>query len=101
MFVATGEFDLMLGAISSLKDKRAIVRPLVSELRRRFTVAAAEVGDADLHRRAIIGVAVVSNEAGQAAAVIRSCEDWLAAQPATELLSARVRVMNPSEDFPA
>lgn len=99
MFVATGEFDLLLGDISSLKAKRAIVRPLVAELRRRFAVAAAEVGDADLHRRAVLGVCTVSNEAGQAAAVVRSCEDWLAAQPATELLSARVRVVNPSEDF--
>ena len=52
--------DLLLGDVHSLKGKRAVVRPIVAELRRRFAVAAAEVGDQDLHRRAQVGVATVA-----------------------------------------
>ena len=46
MFTGTLTADLLLGDVHSLKGKRAVVRPIVAELRRRFAVAAAEVGDA-------------------------------------------------------
>ena len=55
MFTGTLTADLLLGDVHSLKGKRAVVRPIVAELRRRFAVAAAEVGDHDLHRRAQVG----------------------------------------------
>ena len=45
MFTGTLIADLLLGDVHSLKGKRAVVRPIVAELRRRFAVAAAEVGD--------------------------------------------------------
>jgi uncharacterized protein YlxP (DUF503 family) len=63
MFVGTLGLDLLLGDVHSLKDKRAVVRPIVAELRRRFEVAAAEAGHLDLHRRALVGVAVVAPDA--------------------------------------
>lgn len=99
MYVATGEFDLLFGEVRSLKAKRALLRPLVAELRRRFDVACGEVGDADLLRRAVVGVAAVSNDAGAARAVVEQCESLVAARPECELLSARIRVFVPAEDF--
>ncbi len=57
MYVGTLSFDLLLGDVHSLKEKRSVVRPIVAELQRKFSVSAAEVGDQDLHRRARIGVA--------------------------------------------
>src|SRR5262249_1452340 len=57
--------DVLLGDVRSLKAKRAVVRPLIAELRRRFPgVAVGETGHLDLHRRAEIGVAGVSPTAG-------------------------------------
>jgi uncharacterized protein YlxP (DUF503 family) len=55
--VGTLVVDLRLGDVRSLKEKRSVVRPIVADLRRRFSVAAAETGYADLHRRSEIGVA--------------------------------------------
>lgn len=101
MFVATGEFDLLLGDVHSLKAKRAVVRPIVAELRRRFDVAVAETGDADLHRRAVLGVAAVGNDAAHVRAVVGACETFLAARPEVDLLSARLRLFDPGEDFGA
>ncbi len=46
--VGTLVADLLLGDVHSLKEKRAVVRPIVAELRRRFDVSAAETGDHDL-----------------------------------------------------
>jgi uncharacterized protein YlxP (DUF503 family) len=46
----------------SLKDKRAVVRRFRDRVRARFDVSIAEVGDQDLHQRAVFGVAVVSSD---------------------------------------
>src|SRR3954454_18077492 len=85
--VGTLTADLLLGDVHSLKEKRALVRPIVAELRRRFTVAAAEVGDSDLHRRGQVGVATVAGQAAQVTDVLDACERLLAERPEVTLLS--------------
>ena len=91
------EFDLLLGDVHSLKEKRSIVRPIVAELRRRFDVAAAEAGQVELHRRALIGVAVVAADGAHCRDVLDECERFVAGRPETELLSARRRLFGPED----
>lgn len=57
MFTGTLELDVLLGAVGSLKHKRAVIRPVLARLR-RLDVAVCEAGDQQLHRRALIGIAV-------------------------------------------
>jgi len=92
MYVGALELDLLLGDVHSLKEKRAVVRPIIAELRRRYDVAAAEAGHVELHRRSLVGVAVVSADAGHCREVLDACERLVAARPEVELLSARVRM---------
>lgn len=93
MFTGTLICDLLLGDVHSLKEKRAVVRPLLAELRRRFAVSAAEVGFADLHRRAQVAVACVSGQAGHVTEVLDGCERLVAQRPEFELLSTRRSIM--------
>ncbi|HEY7262442.1 MAG TPA: DUF503 domain-containing protein [Trebonia sp.] len=98
MYVAALTMDVLLGDVRSLKQKRAVVRPLVAELRRRYPgVAVAETGHLDLHRRAEIGVAVVSATASNATQVLADCERLVAGRPEIELLSARQRLFTEEE----
>ncbi|MFF1342504.1 DUF503 domain-containing protein [Streptomyces sp. NPDC058290] len=92
MYVGTLSFDLLLGDVHSLKEKRSVVRPIVAELQRKFAVSAAEVGDQDLHRRARIGVALVSGDVRFLSDVLDRCERLVAARPEVELLSVRRRL---------
>ncbi|MEU1630880.1 DUF503 domain-containing protein [Streptomyces sp. NPDC020096] len=92
MYVGTLSFDLLLGDVRSLKEKRSIVRPIVAELQRRYGVSVAEVGDQDLYRRAEIGIAVVSGDLGHVKDVLDQCERWMAGRPEVDLLSARERI---------
>jgi len=94
MVVGTLVVDVLLGDVHSLKEKRAVVRPLVAELRRRFEVAAAETGDHELYRRAELAVAVVSSDHSHAAQVLQSCERLIAGRPEVELLATRTRVLD-------
>jgi uncharacterized protein YlxP (DUF503 family) len=99
MYVAALTLDVLLGDVHSLKQKRGVVRPLVAELRRRYPgVAVAETGHLDLHRRAQIGVAVVSATAGNATQLLDECERMVASRPEVELLSARQRLYNEEEE---
>ena len=98
MYIGALTLDVLLGDVHSLKGKRAVVRPLVAELRRCFPgVAVAETGHLDLHRRAEIGVAVVSATAANAVSVLTECERLVAGHPEIELLSARQRLFNEEE----
>ena len=97
MYVSSLRADLLLGDVRSLKAKRSVVRPIVAELRRRYAVAAAEVGAQDLYRRAVIGVAVVTDEARHAGEVLDACERLLAERPEVELLSVR-RTLHSDDD---
>ena len=97
MWTGTLEFDLLLGDVHSLKEKRGIVRPIVAELRRRFSVSAAEVDHLDLHRRAVIGMAVVGEGAAHVIEVLDTAERMMGERPEVELLSARRRLLNADE----
>jgi uncharacterized protein YlxP (DUF503 family) len=97
MWIGWLEFDLLLGDVRSLKQKRSAVRPLVSELARRFSVSAAETGTQDLHRRAGVGVGVVAADRAHAVSVLDAAERLVAARPEFELLSVR-RGLRRSDD---
>jgi uncharacterized protein len=97
MYVGSCEFDLLLGDVHSLKEKRSVVRPIVAELRRRYDVAAAEAGHVDLHRRTLVGVSVVAPDAGHCNDVLDACERLVAARPEVDLLSARRRLFGPED----
>ena len=94
MVVGTLTVDLLLGDVASLKQKRAVVRPIVAQLRRRFEVSAAETGTTELHRRTEISVALVSSGHAHITEVLDACERLLAGLPEVELLSARRRVLD-------
>ena len=98
MWIGWLEFDLLLGDVRSLKEKRSVVRPLVAELTRRFTVSAAETGAQDLYRRARVGMAVVSGERAHVVEVLDAAERLVAARPEIELLSVRRGLRRPDDD---
>ena len=72
MWIGWLEFDVLLGDVHSLKQKRSVVRPIVAEL-----------------RRAGIGVAVVAADRAHVVDVLDAAERFVAARPEIELLSAR------------
>ena len=98
MWIVWLEFDLLLGDVRSLKQKRSAVRPVVAELQRRFGVSAAEIGSQQLHRRAFVGLAVVSADRAHVVDVLDAAERLVASRPELELLSARRGLRRSSDD---
>jgi hypothetical protein len=90
--------DVLLGDVHSLKQKRSLVRPIIAELRRKYEVSVAEAGHLDLHRRALIGVAVVAPDSEHVTRVLDSCERLVTARVELQVLSARHRLLGPHDD---
>lgn len=97
MWIGWLEFDVLLGDVRSLKQKRSAIRPVIAELQRRFNVSAAETATQDLLRRAGIGVAVVAGDRAHVVDVLDAAERLVAARPELELLSAH-RTLRRSTD---
>lgn len=98
MWVGWIEFDLRLGDVHSLKEKRSIVRPIVNELRRRFDVSAAETDSLDLYRRAGIGGSLVSINRAHVVEVLDHVERWMADRPEVEILEAHRHIGTSTDD---
>jgi uncharacterized protein YlxP (DUF503 family) len=99
VFTGTLALDLLVGDhVQSLKEKRSVVRPIVAELRRRYAVSAAEAGHLDLHRRVLVGVAVVAADRAHCVEVLDACERLVAGRPEIELLSARQQFLSTNDD---
>jgi uncharacterized protein YlxP (DUF503 family) len=78
MVVGVCRVAFSLPGNASLKGKRSVVRRIVDRTRAKFNAAVAEVADLDSHRRAVIGVSVVSNDTRHANSML----DHISVRPA-------------------
>ena len=85
MHVAVVRLELHIPTSRSLKEKRAVLRPIVEGLRHRFQISVAEVGYQDKWQRALIGMAVVSDSYGHAVEVVDNVERWVWSKPEVEV----------------
>jgi uncharacterized protein YlxP (DUF503 family) len=93
MVVGALAFELHLPDVHSLKEKRAVVRPIVDGARHRFAVSAAEVDHQDLWQRATVAMAVVSGRESQARDVLDAVERFVWSFPEIEVVESQLRWM--------
>lgn len=59
MIIAAMTFRLHAPWVHSLKEKRMVVKSLITQLQNKFHVSAAEIDEQDTHQIIVIGVAAV------------------------------------------
>ena len=79
------QLELHIPTSRSLKEKRAVLRPIVEGLRHRFQISVAEVDFQDKWQRSLIGMAVVSDSYSHAVDVIDNVERWVWSKPEVEV----------------
>ena len=75
MIVGCCRIEVFLPESGSLKTKRHVLKGLKTRLQNHFNISVAEVDGNDLWQRAVLGVAVVTNEARFADQVISKVID--------------------------
>lgn len=73
--------ELSLPGVGSLKEKRRIIKSLITKLQNNFNISIAEVDNNDIHRKATIGAAIVSNNSSFGNQVIAKVVDKINANP--------------------
>jgi len=97
MHAAAVCFDLHVPESRSLKAKRAALRPILEQLRTRYRVSAAEVGDHDRWQRAQIGVAFVAESDHHLREVMAAVERFVAGAADVELLDVTTAWLDPED----
>lgn len=64
--------------VTNLKEKRALVRPVVERLKARYPLTVARLDGLDAHDWEIIGVATLSNDYGWVEETLRMAADFIA-----------------------
>lgn len=64
--------------VSNLKEKRALVRPVVERLKSRYPLTVARLDGLDAHDWEIIGVATLSNDYVWVEETLRMAADYIA-----------------------
>lgn len=86
MHVGALRLDLHIPHSRSLKEKRAVVRPVLEGIRNRYACAAAEVDHHDQWQRCAIGVAAVASTAGHVDEVLDAVERFVWSFPEVEVV---------------
>lgn len=96
MTVVACRFKLHLPLSRSLKAKRQILRSILGQVRSRFDVTIAEVGDQDLWQLAEIGAACVTSDVRHGHEVMSHVASFVAEAKLgeAELLNYETEVLN-------
>jgi uncharacterized protein YlxP (DUF503 family) len=83
--------DVNIPGSRSLKEKRGRLLPLLSQLKSRFGLAAAEVARQDVRDGARIACVVVSTDPAQNERVLQSALHWIETdRPDVEIVDAQI-----------
>ena len=93
MTVGVLQLELSIGDAMSLKDKRRVVKSLKDRIAHGHNVSIAEVGALDEHRRAVIGIAMVSNDSRYVEGALSKLVDFVRGVPSVDLLDYQIDLM--------
>lgn len=88
MHVGALRIELRIRDVRSLKEKRKVVKGIISDIGRAYPVAVAEVDHQDLWQRADLGVAVVSGSPGHVDRMLTAVRTDLDRRAEIEVLGA-------------
>ncbi len=78
----------------SLKDKRRVLKSIVTRVRNKYNVSIAEVDDQELWQLATLGIACVSNSTPQVNSVLSNVVDFIShSKFDIEILDYEIEVM--------
>ena len=77
MYIVALQVSFRIEESYSLKGKRRIVSSLLQRCQTKFKVSIAEISDLDSQTRALIGMAIVTNNQRHGESVLQKCLDFI------------------------
>jgi uncharacterized protein YlxP (DUF503 family) len=92
MIVGTLRVRLLIREARTLKDKRQVLQSIKDRLRQEFNASIAEIEAQDHRQLAVLGVAMVANEAHPIKQALGKIVEALRVHPVAELLDYELEV---------
>jgi len=92
MIVGVCTIELRLRATRSLKEKRQIVKSIITRVKNNFNVAVAEVDYQDKWQRTVLGVAVVSTAPDHANGILSKVVNFVESLYVADLLDYHIEI---------
>jgi len=93
MIIGLLQVDLYLPSVHSLKNKRQILKSIITKVRNKFNVSISETDNNDLWQRATLSVCIVTNEAGFAHQVMEKVMGEIGRNYGCEILDYKTSIL--------
>jgi uncharacterized protein len=93
MVIGVLQLEIGVGAAMRLKDKRRVVKSLKDRIAHAHNVSIAEVGALDEHRRAVIGIAMVSNDSRYVEGALSKLVDFVRGVRDVDLIDYQIDLL--------
>ena len=93
MVVGVLQIEIAIPDAFSLKDKRRVVKSLKDRIAHGHNVSVAEVAALDEHRRAIVAIAMVSNDKRYVEGALSKLVDYVRLDPGAVLQDYQIELL--------
>lgn len=93
MIIGTLKVHIIVPWSHSLKDKRMVLRSIITKVRNKFNVSIAEVEDQDLHQSIVLGIACVTNETSHANSILQKVIDYIGNNTEAEIIDTFIEIL--------
>lgn len=77
MYILAIELEFRIEDANSLKDKRRVVKSMIQKCQQKFKVSMAEVAELDTIYKAVVGIALVTNNQRHGETVLQKCLNFI------------------------
>jgi len=91
--VAVCRISLHLHGVSSLKEKRQLLKKIIERTKNRFNVSAAEVGSNDMWQKGEVGLSVIGNDASFVNSVMDTIINYIEDMHLAEIIESDLEVI--------
>jgi hypothetical protein len=91
MWIGYLEVELYIPGISSLKQKRIIIKSVKTKLRARYNVGVAEIDENDKWQKAVLGIVSISNDKKEINSQLDKILNWLEKERDFDILNHELR----------
>lgn len=91
MWIGYLEVELYIPGISSLKQKRIIIKSVKTKLRTKYNVGVAEIDDNDKWQRAVLGIVGISNDKKEINSQLDKILNWLEKERDFDILNYELK----------
>lgn len=90
MNVLIMEITLRASWVNSLKEKRMIVKSIIQKLKNKFNISVAEIGEQDVHKTIVIGIAAICGSSAQADSTMEHIISFVESNTDAEIIDIKV-----------